>query len=266
MANISAKIVKELRDKTDAGMMDCKKALVEAEGDMDKAMDILRKSGIAKAAKKSGRATKDGKIIAVVDGNVGVMVEALCETDFVSKGDKFTDYFTNVAKNTLALDVDGDVTEVVNSTEKDNLTDMIATIGENMQLRRAIRWTSNGVCAVYLHGGGRIGVMIEVEGDVTNINLNDICMHIAAFNPQYIIPEDIPAEVVEKEKEIATAQMAGKPAEIIDKIVSGKINKWYKEVCLMHQPWVKDDKQSVQKANPGITIKNIARWEIGEEL
>ena len=266
MANISAKMVKELREKTDAGMMDCKKALVEADGDMEKAIDILRKSGIAKAAKKSGRTVKDGKIIAAHDGNVGVMIEALCETDFVAKNEKFTDYINSVAANALKMDSEGDIAELINETEKDNLTEMIARIGENMQLRRAVRWVSEGTCASYLHMGGRIGVMIDVEGSDDKETLSDICMHIAAFKPQFILPEDIPAEVIEKEKEIAAAQMEGKPAEIIDKIVSGKINKWYKEVCLMHQPWVRDDKQSVADANPGVKIKRFIRWEIGEEI
>jgi elongation factor Ts len=266
MANISAKTVKELREKTDAGMMDCKKALVEADGDMEKAIDILRKSGIAKAAKKSGRTVKDGKILAAHSANVGVMIEALCETDFVAKNEKFTDYITSVANNALSLTTDGDIADEVNEKEKDNLTEMIARIGENMQIRRAMRWESKGTCASYLHMGGRIGVMIDVEGADDKDALSDICMHIAAFKPQFIVPEDIPAEVIAKEKEIAAAQMEGKPAEIIDKIVSGKINKWYKEVCLMHQPWVRDDKQSVAEANSGVKIKRFIRWEIGEEI
>jgi elongation factor Ts len=143
---------------------------------------------------------------------------------------------------------------------------MIAKIGENMQLRRAVRWVSEGKCASYLHMGGRIGVMVDVEGDVDDEALSSLCMHIAAFKPDYISPEDIPAEVIEKEKEIAAGQVAGKPADIIDKIVMGKINKWYNEVCLMKQPWIRDDKQSVEKANPGMKVKQFIRWEIGEEL
>jgi len=266
MANISAKIVKELREKTDAGMMDCKKALVEADGDMEKAIDILRKSGIAKAAKKSGRTVKDGKIVSAHKNNVGVMIEALCETDFVAKNEKFTEYIASVAEKSLDVDSEGDIVESVNESEKANLTDMIAKIGENMQLRRAVRWESTGTCASYLHMGGRIGVMIDVEGADDQAALSDICMHIAAFKPQYIVPDDIPKDEIDKEKEIAAAQMAGKPAEIIEKIVLGKINKWFKEVCLMQQPWVRDDKMSVGKANPGITIKRFIRWEIGEEL
>ena len=135
-----------------------------------------------------------------------------------------------------------------------------------MQLRRATRWESNGTCGSYLHMGGRIGVMVDVEGDASEETLNDICMHIAAFKPDYVSPEDIPAEVITKEKEIAEGQVAGKPPEIMEKIVTGKINKWYNEVCLNKQPWIRDDKMSVEKANSGLTIKRFLRWEIGEEI
>ncbi len=266
MATISAQTVKELRDKTDAGMMDCKKALVEADGDMEKAVDILRKSGIAKAEKKSGRATKEGKIVSFIDGGTGVMVEALCETDFVATNDKFIDYVNAVAEKTAAFSEDGCVSAQVAESEKDSLTALIATIGENMQLRRAVRWSSNGKCASYLHMGGRIGVLVDVEGDVEDSVLTDLCMHIAAFKPEFVAPEDIPAEVIAKEKEIAAGQVEGKPAEIMEKIVMGKISKWYKAVCLNQQPWIRDDKMSVEKANPSMTIKRFLRWEIGEAL
>jgi len=266
MATITAQMVKELRDKTDAGMMDCKKALVEADGDMSAAVDVLRKAGIAKAEKKSGRATKEGKIISVIKDNVGVMLETLCETDFVATNEKFIDYVNEVAERTTALSEEGDVSQAVAEMEKESLTEMIAKIGENMQLRRATRWSTNGQCASYLHMGGKIGVMIDVEGDADKDTLSNICMHIAAFKPEYVSPEDVSPEILEKEKEIAAGQVAGKPAEIIDKIVNGKINKWYTEVCLMKQAWIKDDKQSVEKANPGITVKRFIRWEIGEEI
>jgi elongation factor Ts len=266
MANISALMVKQLRDKTDAGMMDCKKALVEADGDMDKAVDILRKSGIAKAEKKSGRKVKEGKIVSCIDGNTGVLLEVLCETDFVATNEKFQSYTNDVVKKAAALSEDGDISAQLIEAEKDTLTALIATIGENMQLRRAVRWSSNGKCAAYLHMGGRIGVLVDVEGEATDEVLADLCMHIAAFNPSYVAPENIPAEIVEKEKEIAASQAVGKPAEIVEKIVSGKVNKWYKEVCLNQQPWIRDDKMSVEKANQGMTIKRFIRWEMGEEL
>jgi elongation factor Ts len=266
MADISAKIVKELREKTGAGMMDCKKALVQANGDMEAAVDFLRKSGIAKAEKKSGRATKEGRIVSAISGNTGVLLEALCETDFVNKNEKFIEYVDTVLAKIVDMDAEGDVTEAVAEMEKEALTDMIAKIGENMQLRRAVRWNCEGKCGSYLHMGGRKGVMVEVEGDATDETVNYICLHITAGNPQYINPEDIPADVIEKEKEIAAAQLEGKPAEIMDKIVTGKINKWYNEVCLTKQPWVLDDKVSMEKANPGITVKRFIRWELGEEL
>ena len=266
MANISALMVKQLRDKTDAGMMDCKKALTEANGDMDKAVDVLRKSGIAKAEKKSGRKVKEGKIVSYIDNNIGVLLEVLCETDFVANNEKFKNYANDVAKKAAALSEDGDISAQIAEQEQTNLTALIATIGENMQLRRVVRWSSNGKCASYLHMGGRIGVLVDIEGEFTDEVPADLCMHIAAFKPRYVAPENIPAEIVAKEKEIAAGQVEGKPAEIIEKIVMGKINKWYKEVCLTQQAWIRDDKTSVAKANPGMVIKRFLRWEIGEEL
>ena len=266
MAEITAKMVKDLRDKTDAGMMDCKKALVEADGDMEKAVDILRKSGMAKAAKKSGRGVKEGKVGSKIDGKVGAMVEVLCETDFVATNDKFKDYVESTVAKVAGLGADGDISAEVAESEKEGLTAMIATIGENMAIRRAVRWESAGKCASYLHMGGRIGVLVDVEGCDDDAVLTDLCMHIAAFKPSYVAPEDIPAELDAKEREIAAGQVEGKPAEIIDKIVNGKIAKWYNEVCLMKQPWVRDDKQSVEKANPGMVVKRFLRWEVGEEI
>jgi elongation factor Ts len=233
---------------------------------MEKAVDVLRKSGIAKAEKKSGRAVKEGKIISLVDGDTGVMLEALCETDFVATNDKFVEYVTDLATRVSKMDDDGDISAKVAEMEEESLTKLIATIGENMQVRRTIRWTGAGKCATYIHGGGRIGVMVQVEGDVDDAVLTDICMHIAAFKPTYTVPADIPADVVAREREVAAGQVEGKPAEIIDKIVNGKINKWYKEICLMQQAWIRDDKQSVEKAIPGVVVKQFVRWEIGEEL
>jgi elongation factor Ts len=266
MADISASMVKELRDKTGAGMMDCKKALVKAGGDVEKAIEELRKSGIAKAEKKSGRAVNEGKIISKVDGGKGALVEVLCETDFVAKNEKFINFISEVADRVLAADGNGDISEKVQEQEKEILTGMIATIGENMQIRRAVRWESAGKVASYLHMGGRIGVMVDVEGVEDEAVLNDLCMHIAAFKPQFICPDSIPAEVIEKEKEIAAAQVAGKPAEIIDKIVMGKINKWFGEVCLVKQPWIKDDKSCFAKVAPGAKVNRFLRWEVGEEI
>lgn len=266
MAAISASLVKELRDKTGAGMMDCKKALVEADGDMEKAVDNLRKAGIAKAEKKSGRAVKEGKIYAHVNGDKGVLVEVLCETDFVAKTENFQNYMTELAGRIVELDGDGDVSEKVQEMESKTLVPLIATIGENIQIRRVACWKATGKLDSYLHMAGRIGVMIDVVGDADRELLHDICMHIAAFKPVFVSPEEIPADVLEKEKQIAAAQVQGKPENIIEKIVLGKINKWYTETCLMKQPWIRDDKTCLAKVNPNITIKRFLRWEIGEEL
>lgn len=268
MATISAATVKELRDKTGAGMMDCKKALVASDGDMEKALENLRKAGIAKAAKKSGRETKEGRVTTLVDGNVAVIAEVACETDFVAKNEKFQAYLGELTQR-VAADYDGqdgDLTEEVVAAEAQTLTALIATIGENMQIRRVARWQTDAMLATYIHMGGRIGVLVEGAGEGDGELLRDVCMHVAAFRPQYVQPDDIPAEVLEKEKEIAEAQVAGKPANIIDKIVMGKINKWYTEVCLAKQPWLRDDKSKLEKVAPGLTIKRFARWEMGEAL
>lgn len=263
---ISASLVKELREKTGAGMMDCKKALVKADGNMETALDELRKSGITKAEKKSGRTTKEGKILTAIADGKGAMVEVLCETDFAATNEKFVNFVNDIATRALDIDGDGDVSEAVQAAENDGLVNMIAIIGENMQIRRIEKWNTSGKIASYLHQGGRIGVMVEVEGECDDEFLNDLCMHIAAFNPLYVCPDDIPAETIAKEKEIATAQMQGKPPAIIDKIIAGKINKWFSEVCLIKQPWIKDDKSCMAKVNPQVTVKRFVRWSIGEEL
>ncbi len=267
MANITADMVKDLRDKTGAGMMDCKRALAEAGGDIEKAIENLRKSGIAKAEKKSGRATKEGKIMSLVDGGKGVMIEVLCETDFVAKNEKFLEFVKGICQRALAAGGNGDVSEKVQEAEKENLVSMIATIGENMQIRRAARWESAGCVSSYLHMGGRIGILVDAEGDCSDkAFMSDVCMHIAAFKPQFVDSGVIPADVIEKEKEIATAQVQGKPAQVVEKIVSGKINKWFSEVCLMKQPWIKDDKSCLEKVKAGLKVKRFLRWEVGEEI
>ena len=264
MAQISAKLVKELREKTGAGMMDCKRALTEADGIISDAVDVLRKSGIAKAEKRAGRTANEGTVASKITDEAGVLAEFLCETDFVAKNKKFIAYANEIVEKIDKIGEEGDLSEKINELEKDSIISMIATVGENMQLRRAIRWT--GKCASYLHMGGRIGVMIEIEGETDKTALADICMHIAAFNPQYVSPDEIPATVIEKEKEIHSAQLAGKPAAMIEKILVGKLAKWYKEVCLNKQPWVRDDKVSTEQANSNIKIKRFVRWQVGEEL
>ncbi len=267
MAAITAAMVKELRDKTDAGMMDCKKALTESNGDMEAAVEFLRKAGIAKAEKRAEKATKEGKVFAAVDGNKAVMIEILCETDFVAKNEKFFGFVKEAAARILAATSGiGDITAKAQELEAQNIADLFVKFGEKMQLRRAIRFESAGTVSAYIHGEGRIGIMIDAEGSSDAELLKNVCMHIAAFKPTYILPAEIPAEAVAKEREIASAQVVGKPANIVGKIVDGKINKWYSEVCLMQQPWIHDDKTCLAKLVPGLKINKFIRWEVGQEI
>jgi elongation factor Ts len=267
MPEITAKMVKELRDRTDAGMMDCKKALTEAAGDMDQAIDFLRKAGITKAAKKSGRAATEGRVVIEIADGSAVAVEVLCETDFVAKSNAFMEYSQDLAKRILA-DYNGeqDLTGKLMESETERIGELVSKIGENIQVRRAVRWESDAGFAAYLHMGGKIGVMVEVAGETDDELSNDICMHVAAFNPRYVEPGQIDDEAIEKEREIACAQVEGKPKNIIDKIVDGKINKWYTEVCLTKQPWLRDDKQTLEKVAPKAQVRRFIRWQVGEEL
>lgn len=267
MATISAQMVKDLRDKTNAGMMDCKKALVAADGDMEKALEHLRKAGIAKAAKKASRSANEGQIVSAVSDNAGVMIEVLCETDFVARNETFTGYADDLVRRVLTeYSADGDVGADVLANEKDAQVELVARIGENIKTRRALRWQGGGHYATYLHMGGRIGVLLEADGDCSTELLTDACMHIAAFSPRFVSEAEVPAEVMQKEREIAGAQVAGKPEHIMDKIIDGKINKWYTEVCLMRQPWLRDDKSCLAKVAPDLTIRRFARWVVGEDL
>lgn len=267
MANISAKMVKELRDQTGVGMMDCKRALEAADGDMTKAIEHLRKAGMAKAAKKAGRTANEGRIVSFIDGGTGVLAEVLCETDFVAKTDAFQDFARSLVQRVAAdFDGDGDISAEVAEAFQGELTELIGKIGENMQVRRVVRWTTDGRLGSYLHMGGRIGVMVDVQGSDDDALLSDICMHVAAFSPRFISPADVSEETLAKEKEIAAAQVEGKPAHIIDKIVMGKINKWYAETCLTNQPWIRDDKSTLAKVAPNVTVSRFVRWQVGEAL
>ena len=277
---ISAAMVKELRERTGCGMMDCKKALAEAEGNMDKAIDILREKGMAKAVKKSGRIASEGLVDIVVDGGVGAMIEVNSETDFVAKNDEFVqmvkDFAGLVIKENPA-DVDALLALTINGVAvKDVLTEKIAKIGENMNLRRFVRFEGNIVD--YIHMGGRIGVMVKVEADLSNpaavTAAKDACMQIAAMNPAYMDKSVVPAEDIEKEKGIILAQIkedpknANKPENILEKMVEGKINKFFEESCLLQQKFVKDDKTTVEKylAANGVKLVDFARFEKGEGL
>lgn len=266
MAEVTPQMVKDLRDMTGAGIMDCKKALVESNGDIKKAVEDLRKSGIAKAEKKAGREAKQGVIAAKVSGKNGAALEVLCETDFVARNDKFKEFVAATLERLLAFDKDGDVSVEFCAKEKESVTQMIATTGENMQIRRAVRWKSSGSCMSYIHMGGRIGVLIDAEGSDDAALLKDVCMHITVYSPSYSAPGDVPAEVIAKEKEIAAAQITGKPANIVDKIVAGKVEKWYSDVCLTRQAWFKDEKTTLEKIAPALKVKRFIRWEVGERV
>ena len=286
MAAITAAMVKELREMTDAGMMECKKALVEADGDMDKAVDVLRTRGLAAAAKKVGRATNEGTVMAIVsdDATKGAVVELNCETDFVGMNEKFKGYAEKIARAAMAANVeDVEALKAVDAegeTVEDVLTDAIHTLGENMNLARAAVVEAGGV-ASYIHGGGKIGVLVtfDVEGidpasDEFQHCGRDVAMQVAAASPVSATRESVPAEVVAHEMEIYKAQAAesGKPENIQEKIATGRLEKFYKESCLTEQAFVKNPDQSVSEyvnevaKNLGGTIKvsGFKRFMLGE--
>lgn len=283
----TAQDVKTLREMTNCGMMDCKKALTETDGDMDKAVEFLREKGLATAAKKAGRIAAEGLVNASVFGNVGVVVEINTETDFVAKNADFQNFVSSVAEciaKTNPADVEALKNTKLNDTQTvgEALTEKIATIGENMNLRRFERY--EGVNEAYVHGGGRIGVLVnfklgddaKAEEPAFKAAAKDIAMQIAAVMPRYVKEDEVPAEVVEKEKEILKAQALneGKPEAIVEKMVGGRIKKFYKEVCLVDQPYIKDGDMSVAQflKNIGneigttVEVVKFARLEKGEGL
>ena len=261
---ISAKDIAALRKATNCGLLDCKKALTESEGDFDKAVEILRKRGQAKAVKKAGREANEGVVVAKVDGNKAAITQLSCETDFVGNTDRFRDYAASLLDKTIAKDSNGDVTEELASQEKEDLVTMIATIGENMQIVSAQSWTTEGQLHTYIHGNGRIGVLVDVEGEIDEAGLKAIGMHIAAFNPSYVDETGVPAEDIEKEKNIFAEKAKGKPAEIADKIINGSVQKWFKDVCLVNQPWIMDDKITITQAYPKASVKRFTLCKIGK--
>ena len=276
---ITAKMVAELRDITGAGMMDCKKALVEAEGNQDKAVEILREKGIAKAAKKQGRIAAEGVVASFVEGNTGVLVEINCESDFVAKGDKFKELAQNVGK-TIAANKPASVEELNECTMEtgvkvaDYITEQTIVIGEKISIRRFEIYTTEGKVETYIHMGGKVGVMVEANPFTTGEGeLHDVALQIAAAKPSYVRPEEVPADVIEKEKEILIAQLqndeknANKPREILEKIATGKIGKFYTENCLVKQEFVKDDSLTIEKlVGDKFNIVKFVRWEMGEGL
>jgi len=285
--NFTAKDVQSLRERTGCGMMDCKKALTEANGDMDKAIELLREKGLAAAAKKAGRIAAEGLVVSVVDSEkkVGVVLEVNAETDFVAKNADFVNFVNSIAATIIAenpADVDA-LAECkcvgTENTVAEVLREKILTIGENMKIRRFERF--EGDLISYVHGDGRIGVMVKFDTDIADKAEfaacgKDVAMQIAAANPQYLDRDSVPAETVAKEKEILTAQAMneGKPANIAEKMVMGRINKFYKEVCLLDQEFIKDNDLTVAKyvANVAkelggkIEVKAFARFEKGEGL
>ncbi len=275
---VSASQVKELREKTGAGMMDCKKVLTEANGDMEKAIELLRERGIAKAAKKSDRIAAEGLVAAYVseDGKVGAVVEVNAETDFVASNAEFKSFVEDVAKQ-VALNNPADVEALLaetsisdsSKTVQEVLTNKIATIGENMSIRRFERFESTGLVEKYIHGEGKIGVLVDIENGTPEL-AKDICMQIAAAKPEFLDRDSVPAERVQKEMEILKVQAMneGKPAEIAEKMVQGRIGKFYGEICLVDQEFVKDSSMKVSDLlkSKGAKINRFARLEKGEGI
>ena len=275
---ITASQVKELREITGAGMMDCKKVLTETDGDMEKAMELLRERGIAKAAKKSDRIAAEGLVDCYIseDGKVGAIVEVNSETDFVGQNEEFKTFVMDIAKqvaeknpaNVEELLAQESITEA-GKTIQEVLTDKIAKIGENMNIRRFERFESTGLVEKYIHGDGKIAVLVDfAKGD--KAIAKDVCMQIAAAKPEYLKREDVPAERVEKEMEILKAQAMneGKPVEIAEKMVQGRLGKFYGEICLVEQDFVKDSDKKVSKVleENNAEIVRFARFEKGEGI
>jgi len=277
---ISAVSVKELREKTGAGMMDCQRALQEANGDMEEAVKILRKKGLAAAAKRAGRAAKEGLVaIAVTEGNGrGGMVELNCETDFVARTEQYQAFAQAIADQ-VAADGTGDVEKIKGTrylgdplhTVADAIAAQIATIGENILLSRVGFLAAGQGMQIgsYLHMGGKIGVLVEVSGAADEETVKDVAMQVAAAEPRYVSREGVPAEVVKEELDIAKAQAAssGKPPQVIEKIAQGKLGKFYEQVCLVDQPFVKNPEQKVSDmlaARGGVAVKSFLRFKLGE--
>ena len=275
---ISAAMVKELRERTGSGMMECKKALGEANGDLDVAVELLRKSGLAKADKKSGRTAAEGLIVvgSSADGRCAAMIEVNCETDFVAKEPAFIDFAKAVAQRALAskpANIDELAKLRLSDTDAATIDDvrkaLIAKIGENIGVRRFIVMESSaGRVANYLHGS-RIGVLVEMQGGTLEL-AKDIAMHVAAAKPVCVNESEVPADVIAKEKEIFTAQAqeSGKPADIIEKMVLGRVKKYLKEVTLLGQPFIKDPDTAVEKLlqTGKATVTRFQRFEVGEGI
>ncbi|MGB9429929.1 MAG: translation elongation factor Ts [Gammaproteobacteria bacterium] len=270
---ITAALVKELRERTGAGMMECKKALTESQGDLDLAVDHMRKAGLAKADKKAGRVAAEGRIVIAQADGAAAMVEVNCETDFVANGEDFGAFVTAVTQTVLTkspMDVDalGNL-PLANGKSVDTVRrELVAKIGENVSLRRFMRFQTSGILGTYIHGT-RIGVLVEIQGGTPAL-ARDIAMHVAASRPLCVKPEDVSVELLDKERDIIRAQSAdsGKPAAIIEKMVEGRLKKFLAEVTLLGQPFVKNPDMTVDQllAQAGAKVLRFARFEVGEGI
>jgi elongation factor Ts len=271
MAEITATQVKELRERTGAGMMECKKALTENDGNIESAADWLRKTGLAKADKKANRIAAEGRIAMAQSGNRAVLVEINSETDFVAKDAGFLAFADAVGQAALKVaDIDAlKAASIDGGTVEEARSGLIAKVGENVQVRRMARMESNNTIGAYVHGG-RIGVLVEVKGGTPEL-ARGLAMHIAAMNPPYISPAHVPADFVAREKEIALAQVrdSGKPVEILEKMIAGKVSKTVSEITLTGQPYVLDTNQTVEaalKAAGGAEVLTFVRLAVGEGI
>lgn len=275
---VTATMVKELRAKTGAGMMDCKKALQETDGDMDQAIDYLREKGISKAAKKADRIAAEGSAYTLTDGNHAVLIEVNCETDFVTKNDQFKSLLKELATHILA-EKPATVEEALQQpmhgegeTVETFINNNIAKIGEKLSLRRfaIAAKTDNDAFGAYIHMGGNIGVLTVLKDTTDEAFAKDIAMHIAAINPRFVSRDAVDADTVEKEREVLKQQALneGKPENIVEKMVEGRLGKFFEEICLLEQGFVKDPDQKVKKlvSEKGATIEAFTRYQVGEGI
>ncbi|MBR4904336.1 MAG: elongation factor Ts [Selenomonadaceae bacterium] len=270
---ISASTVKELRERTGAGMMDCKKALTACDGDMQKAIDWLREKGIAKAAKKSGRVAAEGAVAAYIskDGKTGVLLEVNCETDFTANNENFRALEKNIIEHiaeTKPADLDAlNNSKIGGKTVADLVTEATATIGEKISIRRFVTYETEGKLTTYIHMGGKIGVLVELTGGSDELG-KDVAMQIAAANPSAVDRAGVDASELEHEKEVLRKQALeeGKPEKIVEKMVLGRINKYYKEVCLVEQIFVKDNEKTVKDILGKEKVLRFTRWQLGEGI
>ena len=290
MADITAALVKELRETSGAGMMDCKRALTETDGNMESAVDWLRKKGLAAAAKKSGRVAAEGLVALATDGAKGVMIELNSETDFVARNPEFQSFVGNIARAALSQDGDFDKTAASamdgGKSVQDSVTEMVGTIGENLSFRRSVGLSVGaGVVASYVHGAiapnmGKIGVLVALEstgdaGKLTEFG-KQLAMHVAAANPQWVSQDEVDTSAVDREREVLAeqARVSGKPEEIVQKMVEGRLRKYYEEVCLLDQIFVIDGESKVSKAvealasDAGAPVKvaGFVRFQLGEGI